>query len=84
MFVMAVSRDDLREWGDADTPNEVTFARLLGWMANMGCGEDLTLPLFAASSVEECKHDIEEYCNENDCTDEISNVAIFKIEEIPA
>ena len=50
----------------------------------MGCGEDLTLPLFAASSVEECKRDIEKYCNENDCTDEISNVAMFKIEEIPA
>lgn len=84
MFVMAVSRDDIREWGDADTPNEVTFARLLGWMANMGCGEDLTLPLFAAPSVEECKRDIKEYCNDNDCTDEISNVALFKIEEIPA
>lgn len=50
----------------------------------MGCGEDLTLPLFAAPSVEECKREIEDYCNDNDCVDEISNVAMFKIEEMPA
>lgn len=84
MFTLAIHKDDICDWGDTDTTNEVMFARLLGWMANMGCGEDLAFPLFAASNAFECKHDIEEYCNDDDCADQISNFVMFNVEEIPA
>ena len=83
MFVLAISKDDICDWGDTDTANEVTFARLLGWMANMSCGEDLAFPLFVANNAFERKHDIEEYCDDNDCADQISNFVMFKVEETP-
>ncbi len=84
MFVLAACKDDINGWDgfDHDCTNEVKFARFVSWMEDFGeCGE---YPFIIADTVEECKRDIEEYCNDNDCADQVSNFAMFKIEEIPA
>lgn len=84
MFVLAACKDDINEWDsfDSSCTNEMKLARFLSWMEDFGeCGE---FSFIIADTVEECNHDIDEYCNDNDCIDQASNFVMFKVEEIPA